>query len=182
MTSRPDDRQAGAFKNAASPGLDPGVHEQLPLIRGWPGQARPREKKISIAGFTLIELLVVLAIIGMTLAMALPLLARHVTGATLNAASDEIRAALRGARSTAIAEDRPVIFRGDPGGGYWLDRNHFTLPLMSGAQPLRVATLGGAQISFYPSGGSSGGRILVVSGSAQREIAVDTLTGRADER
>jgi general secretion pathway protein H len=133
-------------------------------------------------GFTLIELLVVLAIIGLSLAIAMPLLARHVTGATLNAASGEIRAALRGARSTAMVEDRPVVFQGDPGGGYWLDRHHFTLPLMNGARPLRVATEGGAQISFFPSGGSSGGRILVSSGSGQREIAVDALTGRADER
>jgi general secretion pathway protein H len=131
-------------------------------------------------GFTLIELLVVLAIIGMTLAIALPLLARHVTGAALNAATQEIRATLRGARSTAVAEDRSVVFQGDAGGGYWLDRHHFPLPLMSGADALRIATEGGAQISFYPSGGSSGGRILVTSGNGQREIAVDALTGRAD--
>jgi general secretion pathway protein H len=134
------------------------------------------------AGFTLVELLVVLAIVGLSLAIAVPFLARHVTGATLNSAAGEIRAALRGARSTAIAEDRPVVFRGDPGGGYWLDRNHFTLPLMSGAQPVRVATVGGGQISFFPSGGSSGGRIVVLSGTAQREIAVDALTGRTDAR
>ena len=75
---------------------------------------------------------------------------------------------MRGARSTAIAEDRAVVFRGDPGGGYWLDRNHFTLPLMNGAPPLRVATEGGGQISFFPSGGSSGGRIVVVSGDGRR--------------
>jgi general secretion pathway protein H len=131
-------------------------------------------------GFTLIELLVVLAIVGMTLAIALPLLARHVTGAALNTATQEIRATLRGARSTAVAEDRSVVFQGDAGGGYWLDRHHFPLPLMSGAEPLRIATEGGAQISFYPSGGSSGGRILVTSGNGQREIAVDALTGRAD--
>ena len=131
-------------------------------------------------GFTLIELVVVLAIIGFSLAIALPLLAEHVTGPTLNAASGEIRAALRGARSTAIAEDRSVVFRGDPAGGYWLDRRHFSLPVMRGEEPLRVATIGGALISFFPSGGSSGGRILVSSTSGQREIAVDALTGRAD--
>jgi general secretion pathway protein H len=131
------------------------------------------------AGFTLIELLVVLAIIGMSLAIAVPLLARHLTGASLNAATSQIRTALRGARSTAITEDRPVVFRGDPGGGYWLDRHHFTLPVMGGGEPSRVAIEGGPHISFYPSGGSSGGRIVVVSGDAQRRLAVDTLTGRA---
>ena len=132
------------------------------------------------AGFTLIELLVVLAIIGMALAVSLPLLARQVTGASLNAASGEIRTALRGARSTAIAENRPVVFRGDPSGGYWLDLYHFTLPSVNGAQPLRVAVEGGAQISFFPSGGSSGGRIVLVGGNGRREIAIDMLTGRAD--
>lgn len=132
-------------------------------------------------GFTLVELLVVLAIIGLSLAIAAPVLWRHTGGAALNAAARQIQAALRGARSTAIAEDRAVVFRGDPGGGYWLDRNHFTLPLMTGAPPLRVATVGGGQISFFASGGSSGGRILVVSGDSRREIAVDALTGRPDE-
>jgi general secretion pathway protein H len=131
-------------------------------------------------GFTLIELVIVLAIIGLALAIAVPLLARSVGGATLNAAASEIRAAANEARSTAIAEDRTVVLRGDPGGGYWVDRNHFTLPLMNGAQPLRVATLGGGQISFFPSGGSSGGRIVVSSGGGERQIAVDALTGRAD--
>jgi general secretion pathway protein H len=184
MTSRRD--PFWRAKEFASPGLDPGVHVLIGHVtnrrRGWPDQVRPRRKKNETAGFTLIELLVVLAIAGVMLAIAVPLLAAHATGASLNAATREIRAALRDARSTAIADDRPVIFRGDPGGGYWLDRNHFTLPIMTGGPPLQVAVLGGAQISFYPSGGSSGGHILVASGSGQREIAVDTLTGRADER
>ena len=72
------------------------------------------------------------------------------------------------------------MFRGDPAGGYWLDWNHFTLPMINGVLPLRVATEGGAQISFYPSGGSSGGRVVVTGGGATREIAVDALTGRTD--
>jgi general secretion pathway protein H len=167
-------------KNSASSGIGPGLHEYFQFIRGWPDQVRPREKKTTNSGFTLIELVVVLAIIGVSLAIAVPLLARHLTGASLNAATSEIRAMLRNARSTAIVEDRPVVFHGDPGGGYWLDRRHFTLPMMNGTQPLRVAIEGGAQILFYPSGGSSGGRIVVTSGGGQREIAVDALTGRAD--
>jgi type II secretion system protein H len=133
-------------------------------------------------GFTLVELVVVLAIIGMALGIAIPLLTRHISGSALHAASGEIRAVLRQARSTAIAEDRTVVFRGDPGGGYWLDRRHVAASLISDTQPLKIATVGGAQISFFPSGGSSGGRILLTSDSGQRQIAVDALTGRADER
>ena len=134
------------------------------------------------AGFTLVELLVVLAIIGMTLAIAAPIMFGHTTGAALDAATAGIRAALRGARSTAIAESRAVVFQADSAGGYWLDRGHFALSPMRGGEPVRIATLGGAQISFYPSGGSSGGRVIVSSGNAQREIAIDTVTGRVDAR
>lgn len=132
-------------------------------------------------GFTLIELLIVLAIIGLSLAIAVPLLTRHTGSAALNAATSEIHAALGQARSTAIVEDRTIVFRGDAGGGYWLDRNHFTLPLMNGTRPLRVATSGGPSISFFPSGGSSGGRIVVSNGGSEREIAVDALSGRAND-
>ena len=133
-------------------------------------------------GFTLVELMVVLALAGMALAVAVPLIAWHATGPGLDAATGQIRAALRTARSTAMTEDRAVVFHGDDTGGYWLDRRHFLLPAMSGGDPMRVATVGGAQISFYPSGGSSGGRVVVASGEARREIVVDSLTGRADAR
>jgi len=131
-------------------------------------------------GYTVIELAVVLAILGLALTMAVPLFARHLTGAALDAANSQVRAALRGARSTAIAEDRAVVFQGDSGGGYWLDRQHFTLPAVSGSAPAQIAVGNAGRITFYPSGGSSGGRILVTNRAGDRVIAVDALSGRAD--
>ena len=131
-------------------------------------------------GFTLVELLVVLALVGMALALSVPLLARHSTGPALDAAAAHIRTALRSARSTAMSEDRVVVFQGDPAGGYWLDRRHTDLPAFHGGEIVRVAVASGAQISFYPSGGSSGGRIVVSGSDAHREIAVDIVSGHAD--
>src|SRR5580704_5113851 len=61
-------------------------------------------------GFTLIELVVVLAIIGLSLAVVIPLFGAGGRATALTAATGEIRAALRTARSTAIAEDRKVFF------------------------------------------------------------------------
>jgi hypothetical protein len=83
---------------------------------------------------------------------------------------------LRGARSTAIAEARAVVFQGDPTGGYWLDRRHYAVP------ETRIATEGGTRIAFFPSGGSTGGRVLVSGAAGRHEIAIDPVTGRADVR
>ena len=126
-------------------------------------------------GFTLIEILVVLAIIALAAGLALPMLGKRGPATGLEAATGEIQAALRSARSSAIAEGRPIAFRGDAG-GYWLDRFHYRLPA---AELVRVRTTGGSRVSFFPSGGSSGGHILVESAVGKRELAVDAVTGRA---
>ena len=131
------------------------------------------------SGFTLIELAIVLAIIGLVVAMTVPLLASARSGA-LPVATEKIRAALRAARSAAIAEGRPIAFRADPQGGYWLDRQHYPLGAAAGpAARLRVAVAGRAGIAFYPSGGSSGGRIRIEAAGGWRDIDVDAVTGRA---
>ncbi len=131
-------------------------------------------------GFTLIELAIVLTILGLLLAMTVPFLAGSSRSAALPAAADEIRAALRAARSAAIAEGRQVAFRADAAGGYWLDRQHYPLAAAAGpAARLRVAVAGGAAIAFYPSGGSSGGRIRIGAAGGWRDIDVDAVTGRA---
>ena len=130
-------------------------------------------------GFTLIELVVALAILAMVLAMTVPFAGRTPRGA-LPAATDEVRAALRAARSAAISEARPVAFRADPGGGYWLDRQYY--PLAAAAGPitkLRVAVADGAPIAFFPSGGSSGGRIRIEAAGGWRDIDGEAVTGRA---
>jgi len=132
------------------------------------------------SGFTLIELAVVLAILGLLLAMSVPFVAGRTPSGALPAATAEIRAALRAARSAAIAEGHPIAFRADPVGGYWLDRQHY--PLAAAAGPiarLRVAVAGGAGIAFFPSGGSSGGRIRIEGAGGWRDIDVDAVTGRA---
>ena len=131
-------------------------------------------------GFTLIELAIVLAIMGLLVAMTVPFLAASSRSAGLPAAAEEIRAALRAARSAAIAEGHPVAFRADPDGGYWLDRQHYSLAAAAGsAAGLRVAVAGGGGIAFFPSGGSSGGRIRIGTPEAWRDVDVDAVTGRA---
>jgi general secretion pathway protein H len=136
----------------------------------------PAERGRAPGGFTLIELLVVLAILGMGMALAVPFLGKRPSGAQLVAAASEVRAGLRTARTAAIAEGRPVTFRADAS-GYWLDRQYHRLADNTGR--LRIDTAGYARIAFFPSGESSGGRVVVRAGGSRRDIAVDAVTGRA---
>ena len=151
---------------------DPLTHP-LPRIAGE-GAAATREP-----GFTLIEMMVVLAIIGIALGLALPLLARREPAVALAGAATELTAALRAARDAAITEDRPVVFAGGDG-GYLLDGSFRRLCVATMTPTaLRVDVSGGGRISFYPSGGSSGGRVVLRDAAARREIAVDAVTGHA---
>ena len=129
-------------------------------------------------GFTLIEMIVVLAILAIAVGVVVPLFGPRGAGAELNAAALRLRSAMAEARSTAIAEGRAVVFRGDLAGGFWLDNRHHSLDAGEG-RGLRVLTAGGATIAFFPSGGSSGGRVVVQGSYARRELAIDAVTGRA---
>jgi len=49
---------------------------------------------------------------------------------------------------------------------------------LAGAAGVRMRLIAG-QISFYPWGGSSGGRIWIEGPEGRQEIVVDPVTGRA---
>jgi general secretion pathway protein H len=126
-------------------------------------------------GFTLLEILIVLAILAIAVALAVPNLSRQTPRAALAAAAQQVRAALTGARSDAIAEDRVVTFAGDIG-GYWIDGERHPFP----ASPaVRVEIAGGTRIAFFPSGGASGGRLVLRDANEGVAIDVEALTGRA---
>jgi general secretion pathway protein H len=129
-------------------------------------------------GFTLIEMIVVLAILALAIGLVMPLIGQRGSGAELSAAAGRIRAAMAEARATAIAEGRAIVFRGDRGGGYWLDNRHLGFDTDANGR-LRILTAGNARIAFFPSGGSSGGRIVVQRPYSRRDVAVDAVTGRA---
>jgi general secretion pathway protein H len=126
-------------------------------------------------GYTLIELMIVLAVMSLVAVLSFSYVIKDRDRAAFGGAVQVVRAALDNARAAAIALDREVTFGGGID-GYRIDdaRQAF------GAPAGLVVEIGGrSRISFFPSGGSSGGRVTVREGTKRRDIDVEALTGHA---
>jgi hypothetical protein len=122
---------------------------------------------------------VALTILGFGLIVLLPFLDTRAPGTELAVATAELRAVLQSARLEAIAEGRDVTFR-DAEGGYELDGRRYRFRSSSGAEAAPgLELVGNAQITFFPSGGSSGGRIVLTGTRRRNEIEIEAITGRA---
>jgi len=63
------------------------------------------------SGFTLIELMIVIAVLAVSLSIALPSFSRTIANSKVRATAESILAGLRDARSTAIQRNAPVRFQ-----------------------------------------------------------------------
>lgn len=104
--------------------------------------------------------MVVLAVIGLAGALALPAAAGRSGAGPAKAAARDLVAALRSARAEAVAVNRPVAFEA-------LHR------VPAGVRIARADA--GGPVTFFPDGGSTGGRFLVQPGGIAVEI--DWLSG-----
>ena len=136
------------------------------------------------SGFTLIELLVVLAIMALVVTLLSPMLRLGRSSADLRSARNEMLAAMRTARSTAIAQNRTMAVVLDPARGrYGEPRHDHQLPrgmTMSWQALWPVAGhnhLGA--IYFFPDGSASGGEIDLRTGNVVGAVIVDWFSGMA---
>ena len=133
-------------------------------------------------GFTLTEMLVVLGLVALVAAVSMPY-ARHSNDAReLTAAARSVTAVLRDARTLALLNNRPTevavnvetLTVAGPSG------HAVKLPL--GTELLlttdreRIGRASGG-LSFFPDGGSTGGKLVLKRGTETREIAINWLTG-----
>jgi len=138
-----------------------------------------------IAGFTLLELLLVLSILALLAAIALPALTSPSDGVRLRTTAGEVAAALRLARSTAIARNGEVTVVIDA------DKRTIEtkgLPLthlgpdiavnLTVAEPERSAPSRGG-FRFFADGSSTGGDIVLRLRNREVRLCVDWLTGTA---
>lgn len=88
-------------------------------------------------------------------------------------ASSAVAGALRVARSRAIATNRPVPVRFDPANATLQVGNEAIRRLPAG-----IGIAAAPTILFRPDGGSTGGMVVLASGSRMARIGVNWLTGR----
>jgi general secretion pathway protein H len=137
------------------------------------------------AGVTLLELLIVLSIMAIVAAIALPMFGPGVSTGELKSAAREMAAALRLARSEAVATRQETRVMLD------LEHRTFQIERESRAHALPKLVemkLFTAQsdlvndkvgsIRFFPDGGSNGGRVTLAAGERKYDVDIDWLTGR----
>ena len=144
-----------------------------------------RHARGATRGVTLLELLIVLSLMAIVAAMVYPRMGGGVSTTELKSAARQMAAALRLARSDALATRRESfvsidlerrVFRVDR------DPREIALPKdvelkLFTAQSDLISDKAGA-IRFYPDGGSNGGRVTMAAGERKYEVDVDWLTGR----
>lgn len=136
-------------------------------------------------GFSLVELLVVLVILGIVYGLAGPVLDLGGSSVDTKAASRQLAAGLRKARSTAITEGheaaltldveaRKFSVTGDP--KIYALPGKVNISLFTAQSELVAAASAG--IRFFPDGSSTGGRITLSAESGKQSVDVDWVTGR----
>lgn len=108
-------------------------------------------------GYSLAELLIVLAIIGVTVAVAVPLVADSMRSAKVRGAADQLAMDMRAARMIAVSKRMtvPLTINADPANTYsYTDARgvarHVTLPT-----GVRITSASPSSVSFLPNGSLS---------------------------
>lgn len=142
-------------------------------------------------GFSLIEVVVVIVLAGLAAALVVPSFSRGLTGIQLEATGRDLITRMKQARSQAIAQQR--VFRilipdrqDEPGGAssYVLANEYEEIlqafPLPNDVTLTTDSEIELKQVSFYPNGRSSGGRLIVEHKQGRYlPIVVDPVTGFA---
>lgn len=139
----------------------------------------------NVAGFTIPEMLIVVAILALTISIAVPLLSRPPDNLQLQVVANDIVGALRTTRASAITRNNVMAFLID------IEKRTFESPVAPRksfsaeiATELKVAQLDQTTKSigvfrFYPDGSSTGGDLVLSLRGKKARICVNWITGEA---
>lgn len=135
------------------------------------------------AGYTLVEMLVVLVLLGMAAAMSLPYATSSGQAQKLDATASQLATLFRQAQTVAYVTNRDVRVSFERDSRKWLVNG--TSPQLELDRSLTVIALTvEGQVSekeisyrFFPSGGSSGGRVVLEVNKNKVAIDLNWLTG-----
>ncbi len=131
-------------------------------------------------GFTLIELVVVMAIIATAVALVVPQLSSG-EGVKLEAQVRDLMAVLNHARRTSIIKSRTITILLQRG----REANEPSLTRLPDRWESRGAKLkwakdneflGSLKVTFYPTGGCSGGTLLMIQYGIQARVEINSMT------
>ncbi|HHB93467.1 MAG TPA: type II secretion system protein GspH [Thioploca sp.] len=138
----------------------------------------------STAGFTLLELIIVMVIIGMMAILVIPNVGSG-QSAVLKSQVREAMAVLRYTRRTATIEGNQKTIILKEGGqsakknsidsGVWVSRG---VKLQMGEPNDDKSKHTNTEVTFFPEGGSSGGKITFTFNKITAEIEINPLTGK----
>jgi len=135
------------------------------------------------AGFSLIELVAVLVLIAIVFAMVSMSFSKSLSSAKIQAASQDLVAALRFTRGQAIVKGKATSLELD------IENNRYMVPgrrVVNLPPNMRMSLLtadnevtgqNSGRIRFFPDGASTGGHVSIFVGNAEWRINVDWLTG-----
>lgn len=147
-----------------------------------------RRQRACEAGFTSIELMITIAIMGVLALAITPILGNALLVGRARGAAEQVAAAIQQTRATAISQSctYQVTFPGN--NAYWIEPENVANNCVGGAPTegpaalihnATVALQGGiTEFAFTATGTSTGGTILVNSGTPEQRTVTVTLAGR----
>ena len=126
------------------------------------------------AGFSLVEILVVLALIGVVIAIGIPLVNEQVRISEARSAADQMAGHLRAARMIAVSHHKDIVVtvRVDPDNDYSYEGTYGDTKLIKMPARVKIKTGSAASITFRSDG----------SALASSTVTTESLVSSATER
>lgn len=130
------------------------------------------------AGFTLAEMLAVIAIIGIAIAIGIPLVNEQVRIAEVRAAADDLALHLRAARMIAVTKHKTITFtvNVDPANTFSYEGNNGQVRTISMPGRVRIATGSDGSISFFQNGSVDANSSIVLESNVSDKLERWTAT------